>query len=391
MWYDGLCPLPWWGVALVALGFTHLTCVAVTVYLHRHQAHRALALHPLLAHAFRAWLWLTTGMRTREWIAVHRRHHARVETPEDPHSPWAFGIRRVLFEGAELYQAAARDPELVARYGQGAPDDFLECSVYRHDRTGVGLMLVADVVLFGPEGLALWAVQMIWIPVFAAGIINGLAHWRGYRNFDTADASTNLTPWGILIAGEELHNNHHAYAGSARFSAKPWEFDIGWAYIRLFALCRLARIRKLAPCLCIAAPKPALDGETLRALVRGRLHVMSDYAERVVRRVHREETRKADAATRRDLKAVRRVLLRADRRVDEGARERLAAVLGDCAPLAVVHHFQERLRGIFAERAATQERLLALFQEWCRQAEQTGVAALADFARRLRGYSLTGP
>ena len=390
MFYDGLFALPWWGLVLVTLVSTHLTCVAVTIYLHRHQAHRALALHPALAHVFRLWLWLTTGMRTREWVAVHRCHHARVETPDDPHSPWIFGLRRVLLEGAELYRAAARDPALVARYGRGAPDDFLERRIYRHDRTGVAVLLVVEILAFGPAGLTLWAVQMIWIPFFAAGVINGLAHWAGYRNFDTADASTNLSPWGILVAGEELHNNHHAYAGSARFSAKPWEFDVGFVYIRVFALLGLARIRKLAPRPQLTPPKPALDFETLRALVRGRLHVMSDYAERVVRRVHRQELSKAEGAARRDLKAVRRLLLRADALVEAPARERLAVVLRDSVPLAIVHQFEERLRGIFAERAATQERLLVLLQEWSRQAEETGVAALADFARRLRGYSLAG-
>ena len=272
-----------WGLVGATLALTHVTIVAVTVYLHRHQAHRALDLHPALAHFFRFWLWLTTGMVTREWVAIHRKHHAKCETAEDPHSPQVEGIRTVLWQGAELYRRAAGDTESMERYGQGTPEDWLERHVYGPcNFLGVSLMLIADLALFGAAGLAVWAAQMLWIPFWAAGVINGLGHYWGYRNFDSPDAATNVAPWGILIGGEELHNNHHAFASSAKFSARPWEFDLGWAYIRLFATLGLARVRKLAPRPTLGEARPQLDLEAVKALTVNRLHVLADYRRRVL-------------------------------------------------------------------------------------------------------------
>ncbi|MEQ8493617.1 MAG: fatty acid desaturase, partial [Gammaproteobacteria bacterium] len=263
----GLIELPWWGYVLVALGYTHVTIVAVTIYLHRHQAHRALELHPLVSHFFRLWLWLTTGMNTREWTAVHRKHHAAVETVEDPHSPVVHGIDKVLWQGAELYRANSRNPAILEQFGFGTPDDWLERHVYGpHPNIGVTLMFTLNILMYGPIGITIGAVQMAWIPFFAAGVINGVAHWRGYRNFETADASTNICPWGILIGGEELHNNHHAFGSSAKFSVKPWEFDLGWFYIRVFETLGLAAVRKRAPARpAIDRAKATADLETLKA------------------------------------------------------------------------------------------------------------------------------
>src|SRR5690606_31837220 len=244
----GLIDLPWWGYIVVALGFTHITIAAVTIYLHRCQAHRALDLHPAVSHFFRFWLWMTTGMETKQWAAVHRKHHARCETADDPHSPQILGIGKVLQEGAELYRVEAKNQETLDKFGSGTPDDWLERNLYtRHSALGIGLMLLINVVLFGPLGLTIWAVQMAWIPITAAGIINGACHYWGYRNFDADDASTNIVPWGILIGGEELHNNHHSYASSARLSSKWYEFDIGWMYIRMLQACHLAKVKKVAP------------------------------------------------------------------------------------------------------------------------------------------------
>ena len=209
--------MPWWGHVLVALVFTHLTIAAVTIYLHRNQAHRAVDLHPVVSHFFRLWLWLSTGMNTREWTAVHRKHHAAVETLEDPHSPVAHGIKKVLTEGAELYRINAKRQDIIDQYGYGTPDDWVERHFYTgRDSLGIFIMMGVNILLFGPLGLTIWAVQMAWIPIFAAGVINGIGHYWGYRNFQPADASTNIIPWGILIGGEELHNNHHAYATSAK-------------------------------------------------------------------------------------------------------------------------------------------------------------------------------
>ncbi len=386
---SGLIALPWWGYVLVTLVFTHLTIVGVTVYLHRHQAHRALDLHPVVAHVFRLWLWLTTGMATREWTAVHRKHHAFVETENDPHSPRIHGIRKVLWEGAELYRLEAAKPETIAKYGHGTPDDWIERNLYsRHDRMGTGLMLVSNLVLFGPIGLTIWAVQMAWIPLFAAGVINGAAHWRGYRNFETHDTSTNLTPWGIFIGGEELHNNHHAFASSACFSKKPWEFDLGWAYIRALAAFKLAKVKKLAPRPLVDTTKGRIDHDTLTAVIAARLHVMADYAHRVVRRVHRDELAVAGREQRRRLKPTRRLISKAEPLLREHEYKALLDALAHSRALSTVYQFKTRLTAIFSERAASQERLLQQLQDWCRQAEETGIEALEEFAQRLRGYTL---
>ncbi len=386
--FNGFLNLPWWGYVLVTLGLTHITILGVTVYLHRHQAHRALELHPGVALLFRTWLWLTTGMTTRSWTAVHRKHHAFVETEADPHSPMFHGIRKVLWQGAELYRKEAACPETLAKYGHGTPDDWLERHVFRHDRVGISLMLSADVLLFGAIGLTIWAVQMAWIPFFAAGVINGTAHWRGYRNFESRDSSTNLTPWGILIGGEELHNNHHAFASSARFSMKPWEFDIGWCYIRLLEGLGLARVKKVAPRLRADRREPGLDQETLRAMIASQWHVMADYAQRVVRRVHREEVSSAPAPARATLQPLRRLLSRSPVLLGPEEEAVLTQGLASSRALAVVYQFQQRLGALFTERSASQESLLEKLQEWCREAEATGIAALADFSRRVPAYAL---
>lgn len=387
--YEGLLDLPVWGYVAVALLLTHITIAAVTIYLHRHQAHRALDLHPAAAHFFRFWLWLTTGMVTKEWAAVHRKHHARVETADDPHSPQIEGIGKLLLEGAELYRKAARDPEVLEKFGHGTPDDWVERNVYnRHTWLGIFLMLVINVALFGPLGLTIWAAQMAWIPFFAAGIINGVGHYWGYRNYESADASTNIVPWGVLIGGEELHNNHHAFATSAKFSSKWWEFDLGWLYIRILSALGLARIKRVAPRPQLQPDKAGVDLDTVRAVFTNRMHVMAQYARDVVARVHREELKRADGYGRRLLKRARALLTREESLLDERARERLESVLRHSQSLTVVYQFRVRLQAIWKQRAASQENLIHSLQEWCRQAEATGINALAEFAQRLRGYSM---
>ena len=386
---QGLVVMPWWGYALVALVFTQITAASITIYLHRNQAHRAVDLHPLPVHFFRLWLWLTTGMNTREWTAVHRKHHAAVETMEDPHSPVAHGIGKVLTEGAELYRINAKRQDIIDQYGYGTPDDWLERHVYTgRDCLGIGLMMIFNLVLFGPLGLTIWALQMAWSPVFAAGIINGIGHYWGYRNFETPDASTNISPWGILIGGEELHNNHHAFGGSAKFSVQPWEFDIGWMYIRILETLGLARVRKVAPARpAINVAKAAVDFETLKAVAGNRLHVMADYGRMVVKRVHKEELRRAEPNVRPQLKPVRRLLLRADERLNDSERGTLRDALRHSQALEVVYGYRQRLQAIYEQRAASRENLLKLLQEWCQQAETTGIQALQDFAQTLRGYT----
>jgi stearoyl-CoA desaturase (delta-9 desaturase) len=388
-WYAGFLSPAWWAYLLTGFALTHITIVSVTIFLHRHQAHRALDLHPLASHFFRFWLWMTTGMVTREWVAIHRKHHAKCETPEDPHSPQTRGISKVLWEGAELYRAEATDQETLRQYGHSTPDDWLERRVYSaYPMLGVTAMLIIDYLLFGFAGVALWAVQMLWIPLWAAGVINGLGHWCGYRNFETPDASRNISGLGVLIGGEELHNNHHAFASSAKFSSRWWEFDIGWGYIRLLETLGLARVKKLAPTTHIVVGKERVDMDTLRAVFANRLGVMSNYAREVLLPVLRQEYRCRDGACRRRLRSARRLLVRNPAILDARSRNVLEDVLERFATLRMVYQYRERLQGIWSRSATGHEHLLQALQEWCQQAEATGVQVLQDFAQRLKSYSL---
>jgi len=385
--YNGLLDLSWWQLILVTLALTHVTIVTVTVYLHRSQAHRALDLHPLLNHFFRFWTWATTGMVVSEWVGIHRKHHARCETEEDPHSPQIKGLSKVLWEGAELYQAASKDKEMVARYSHGTPDDWLERHIYNPLRwQGLALMLLVDVLLFGIAGVAVWAIQMVWIPFFAAGVINGIGHFWGYRNFESPDAATNISPWGILIGGEELHNNHHAFPSSAKLSAKWFEFDIGWMYIRLFQMLGLAQVRRVARAPEIAAGKQVVDMETVKAVIGHRMFVLASYAREVIKPVTRMELCADEGSCRKLYRQAKKLLVRDQARLDAVGRRRLADILERSQTLATVHQYRARLQQVWDRRASSQDALLQSLQDWCQQAEATGIKALADFSRSLRGY-----
>jgi stearoyl-CoA desaturase (delta-9 desaturase) len=368
---------------------THITIAAVTIYLHRHQAHRALELHPVISHFFRFWLWLTTGMRTKEWVAIHRKHHAACETENDPHSPQVLGIKKVLWEGAELYRNEAANAETMEQYGKGTPNDWMERNFYdRVGNSGIVVMLAIDLALFGAIGLTVWAVQMLWIPFWAAGVINGIGHWRGYRNYECADASRNIVPFGILIGGEELHNNHHTYPNSARLSSKWWEFDIGWFYIRTLELMRLATVKKVPPKPIIVPPTSHIDADTLAAVVINRFQIMSRYCRDVIYPVLKEEFRKADVSYRRLFKRSRQLLVREESLLNSEARNRLESVLSRSQALSTVYRFKQQLQEIGKRSTAQQEVLLSQLQEWCRMAEATGIRALQEFARNLSGYRL---
>jgi stearoyl-CoA desaturase (delta-9 desaturase) len=385
----GLSRFSWVGVVLTGLVLTHVTIAGVTIYLHRHQAHRALDLHPVVSHFFRFWLWMTTGMVTREWVAVHRKHHAKCETPQDPHSPRVLGIRKVMWEGSELYRQAAANRETLEHYGHFTPVDWLERHLYsRFPWLGITLMLALDIALFGSLGVVLYAVQMAWIPFWAAGVINGVGHWWGYRNFETPDASRNITPIALLIGGEELHANHHAFPASARFSIKWWEFDLGWIWIRLLALLGLARVKKVAPRPVIIAGKYSIDRDTVRAVVVNRMHVMANYAREVIRPVLKQERRQAEGSCKRTLRRARALLTRETSLIDETARQRLDSLLEQFGNLRIVYHYRQQLQSVWARKATSQENLIKALQDWCLQAEATGISSLEAFARRLRGYSL---
>jgi stearoyl-CoA desaturase (delta-9 desaturase) len=386
----GMLGANWWQMLLVALGLTHITIAAVTIYLHRSQAHRALELHPVISHFFRFWLWLTTGMVTKEWVAIHRKHHAKCETVDDPHSPQTRGIKTVLLTGAELYRAESKVMETMTKYGHNTPDDWVERNLYtRYSWQGVGLMLVINLFLFGAAGAAIWALQMAWIPITAAGIINGLGHWTGYRNFEAQDASTNLVPWGILIGGEELHNNHHTYPTSAKLSVKPFEFDIGWLYIRSLELMGLAKVRKTAPKLALGPVKPQADGQTLEAIIANRYEVMAKYAHELKRAVHAEidtlKAKGADGSARlRDLRLAKAWLHRDDDKIPARVKPSLQQALGESPQLAKLVAMREELRGLWTRTNVSADQLVADLQAWCRKAEDSGIAALQEFSLKLR-------
>ena len=379
----GLTEASWWQILLVTLVFTHITIASVTIYLHRHQAHRSLDLHPIPSHFFRFWLWLTTGQVTKEWAAIHRKHHAKCEQAEDPHSPHVYGIKKVLLEGAELYRAESKNKETLARYGHGTPDDWVERHIYTgRSWQGIVLMLIIDVALFGAAGLTVWAVQMAWIPITAAGIINGAAHYWGYRNFEATDASTNISPWGILIGGEELHNNHHTYPTSAKLSVKPYEFDIGWLYISILKSLGLATVKKTPPKMAFGEVKPVADEKTLEAIIANRYEIMATYA-RQMRDVFQHETAnlKLDPSV---MQAARRWLHRDADKVPATAVSQLSQARAACPVLDKMVVMREELRQIWLNTSRSREQLAADLQAWCRRAEESGIAALRDFSIQLR-------
>jgi stearoyl-CoA desaturase (delta-9 desaturase) len=381
----GIFDMPWWGYVIYALITTHITIAAVTIYLHRHQAHRALDLHWLPSHFFRFWLWLTTGMVTKEWTAIHRKHHAKCETTEDPHSPQIMGINKVLWEGTELYRKESRNRETLERYGHGTPDDWMERHVYtRHSVFGVGLLIVLNFVFFGFIGITIWAVQMVWIPLFAAGVINGLGHYWGYRNFQPEDASTNIVPWGILIGGEELHNNHHAYASSARLSSRWYEFDIGWLYIRVLDALGLAHIKKVAPALRLDRAKTRCDLATLQAVVTHRYQVVAAYAQSLRHTCAGEIRGLRGRAVSVDRATLKRWLHLDAAALTASEREQREAVKSHSNVLATIYTMRDELTGVWQRSTASKEQLVRQLEDWCLRAESSGIAALQDFSRRLR-------
>jgi stearoyl-CoA desaturase (delta-9 desaturase) len=390
---NGLLGLNWWQLAIVALVLTHITIAAVTIFLHRAQAHRALELHPAVSHFFRFWLWLTTGMQTRDWVAVHRKHHAKCETEEDPHSPQTRGLRKVLWQGAELYMDERRNTETIERFSRGTPDDWMERKLYSQwVWHGCGVMLITDFVLFGVAGVTVWAVQMLWIPFFAAGVINGVGHFWGYRNFDSPDASANLSPWGILIGGEELHNNHHTFPTSARLSNKWFEFDIGWLYIRMLEIAGLAKVLRRAPQVRTqvrgaAAPHGPIDLHTLQALINDRYDLLARFA-RATQRAFREElaTLRLSSAERERFAGLKRWLRKDVDAIPAPHRDHLQELLARSGMLRTLVEMRAELAGIWQHNAVSREQMLSGLQDWITRAEGSGIRALQEAAARIRGY-----
>ncbi len=390
----GLLDLRWWQMVLAALALTHITIASVTIYLHRCQAHRGLELHPLVAHFFRFWLWLTTGMQTRDWVSVHRKHHAKCETPEDPHSPQTRGLRTVLWRGAELYMAERKNRETLERFSRGTPDDWIERNLYaRFIWQGCALMLISDVVLFGVSGIAIWAVQMIWIPFFAAGVINGIGHYWGYRSFDCPDASTNIAPWGILIGGEELHNNHHTYPTSAKLSNKWFEFDIGWLYIRTLEILGLATVLRRAPA---ARVQPALEGangpidlRTLQALINNRYDLLARFAREMQRELRQElDKLRLSADDRQRFAGLKRWLRKDVAAIPPQYKDTLQELLARSRLLHTLVEMRAELAAIWQQSSVSREQMLQHLQDWVARAEASGNQVLQAMAARIRGYEL---
>ena len=386
----GLLQMGWGALLIYLLVVTQITIFAVTLYLHRSQAHRGVDFHPVVAHFFRLWVWLTTSMITKEWVAIHRKHHAKCETEEDPHSPMVKGIGTVFWRGVELYREARSDRVSIEQYGKGAPNDWIERNVYtRHPLAGPTLLLFVSFALFGFMGVAVWAIQMAWIPFWAAGVVNGLGHWWGYRNFETSDTATNLTPWGVWIGGEELHNNHHAFPSSAKFALRRWEFDIGWAAIRVLQALGLAKVLRVAPSLDIRPNIPMPDTDTLKALLTHRFQAMTDYQHCVLKPALREEARIAGAKLRALLpRKLRKGLADDGRWLKPDAREQLQQWVAQRPRIHTLVEYRARLAAVLETRSQSANETLQQLQAWCREAEASGIQALEAFSLRMKGYAL---
>lgn len=385
----GLLNLSFWGYVIACVVLTQITIASVTIYLHRNQTHRALTLHPIISHFFRFWLWMTTGMVTAEWVAIHRKHHATTDVEGDPHSPVVLGIKKVFWQGAELYRAASKDRDMIAKYSHGTPNDWIERNLYsRFSAGGIVLMLLLDLLFLGLPGMTIWAIQMMWIPVWAAGVVNGVGHFWGYRNFECPDAATNIFPWGFWIGGEELHNNHHTFASSAKFSVKWWEFDLGWFYIRCLSLLGLAKVKKLPPKLAKAEGKRHVDLDTVKAVISNRFQVMSNYYKQVIRPILQQEKRahRGISSEKRLFQRAGSLLRREENLLSPRASTRLQLLLSRYEKLRLVYTHRQSLQSLWKKTAASQKELVESLQQWCRQAEESGLDVLRQFAMQLKGY-----
>ena len=384
---SGIFDLPWWGYILVALALTHITILTVTIFLHRHQAHRALELHAIPSHFFRFWLWLTTGMITKEWAAIHRKHHAFADKKGDPHSPHVEGISKVLREGAELYQQESQNQETIQKYGSGTPDDWLERNIYsKHHKLGILLMFLIDFALFGCVGISIWAVQMVWIPIFAAGVINGIGHWFGYRNFENPDHARNIVAWGFFIGGEELHNNHHTFATSAKFSAKWYEFDLGWTWIKILAFCKLAKVKKTIPEIHTSKiPKLLPDIQTLEAVITNRYTLAVRFSRALKQDCHQEiKILRASMSDNLSWRKIKTLLIKDQALQTVHEKSTIEQVCKHSLLLGKIFALREELSRLWARSTLTKDELVTALQEWCKKAENSGIESLRLYSLNLR-------
>lgn len=381
----GLLHLSFFGYVVATLILTHITIIAVTIYLHRHQSHHALDLHPVVSHFFRFWLWLTTAQRTKEWVSIHRKHHAFTDKQQDPHSPKIYGLKKILLEGVELYRKEARNEDTMEKYSHGTPNDWIEENLYsRYKPLGIGLMFVLDVLLFGVVGITIWAIQMLWMPILGAGFINGIGHYWGYRNFETRDSSTNIIPWGILIGGEELHNNHHTYISSAKLSIKWWEFDIGWFYIKLLSALKLAKIKKTPPQLALLKNKFHIDIDSVTAVIRNRFHLMACYYKDVILPVLHHEKNNLLDKDKAIYGRAKWLLKHEETLLDQNARTNLSVLLNRHCNLRLVYQYRSELQNVWLQKSGSQTELVTSLQNWCEKAEQSGIETLQKFSMKMK-------
>ena len=386
---NGLIDFTWLGYVLYTLVVTHISIVAITLYLHRGVCHSAIEIKPLLAHFFRFWLWLTTSMRTADWVAVHRKHHAKCETIDDPHSPAYYGIETVLLRGADLYHEEKNKPETLEKYSQNCPTDWVEEKIYTGmNNIGILLLFILNIILFGVVGIIIWAIQMAWTPIFAAGGINGAGHYWGYRNYDTSDDSTNMIPLGIVIGGEELHNNHHAFPTAAKFSLKPWEFDLGWMYIKLFSLLGQIKVKRLAPVTIINEPSKSLDHETGYALLKSKLTVITNYSKIVLKPLMKHEQKKADGELKRLLNQSKYTLVREPHRITNQENNMLDRIFDKCSSLKIAYNLRNKLFDILHSRNLQHDKFIDSINKWCEEARSAGIESLVDFSSSLKGYEV---
>ncbi len=383
----GVLGFSFWDYVITSIVMIQVSVACITLYLHRDQAHRALDLHPVIRHFCRFWLWITTGTTTKEWVSIHRKHHARCETPDDPHSPQIEGLKKVLLEGAELYRAEAKNLETLEKYGRGCPDDWPERHFYSRPNVGITIFVIGCLVLFGVPGIIMIAAQMISQPLLAAGIVNGVGHYYGYRNFESDDASRNVVPWGLVLGGEELHNNHHAFPSSAKFSIRPWEFDIGWLWIRVLSVVGLAEVRRVAPTPSVEPGRTVIDLETARAIIINRMHVLRAYTKNVSLPELRRELQNLKEKGKTLPRRARRLVTRQPSHLDAPARQRLSELLDKSQRLKTVQEFRDRLQSIWTGATVSNDRVIAQLRDWCQQAEASGIKALQEFATSLRGYT----
>tara|TARA_B100001996_G_scaffold266092_1_gene207816 strand:+ start:1569 stop:2750 length:1182 start_codon:yes stop_codon:yes gene_type:complete len=386
---NGLIEFTWLEYVIYTLVVTHITIVCITLYLHRGVCHSAIEIRPILAHFFRFWLWLTTSMRTADWVAIHRKHHAKVETIEDPHSPAFYGITTVLLKGADLYHEEKNNKKTIDKYSQNCPTDWVEEKIYTgRNNLGILLLFIVNIILFGVVGIIIWSIQMAWTPIFAAGGINGAGHYWGYRNFDTSDDSTNMTPLGLIIGGEELHNNHHAFPTAAKFSLKPWEFDIGWLYIKIFSFLGQIRVKRLATKTIISSPNNSLNSEIGYALLKSKLTVITNYTRNVLKPILKDETRNAKSDIKKLLKKSKATLARQPHRISNKDTTRLQEIFKECSSLQIAYNLKNQLYDILHTRNMKHENFIETLDDWCEDAKSKGIDCLNDFSDSLKGYKV---